>query len=134
MRDYQCKKMKEYLMPEAVYRQALWAARDIRRLTDKLSEVQDRLGETVPSGSGYPSAGKIFGNDPTYDQAKEILNLSFRIESIERAFNTVPEDFRAGIRRKFMYGDEYSIEYEETIWKRWQQVFLYNVAVNLGIY
>lgn len=49
MRDYQYKKIKEYILPEAVYRQALWAARDMGRLMEKLAEARDRLGETVPS-------------------------------------------------------------------------------------
>lgn len=61
-----------------------------------------------------------------------MINLALRIEGIERALDTVPADFRKGIRKKFMYDEDYGEEYEETIWKRWQQVFLYNDAITWG--
>ena len=83
---------------------------------------------------GYKHNRRLSRSDPTYGQAREMINLALRIEGIERALDTVPADFRKGIRKKFMYDEDYGEEYEETIWKRWQQVFLYNVAINLGIY
>ena len=134
MRDYQYKKIKEYILPEAVYRQALWAARDMGRLMEKLAEARDRLGETVPSNMGYKHNRRLSRSDPTYGQAREMINLALRIEGIERALDTVPADFRKGIRKKFMYDEDYGEEYEETIWKRWQQVFLFYLAINQGIY
>lgn len=100
MRDYQYKKIKEYILPEAVYRQALWAARDMGRLMEKLAEARDRLGETVPSNMGYKHNRRLSRSDPTYGQAREMINLALRIEGIERALDTVPADFRKGIRKK----------------------------------
>lgn len=47
MRDYQYKKIKEYILPEAVYRQALWAARDMGRLMEKACR-----GKGPPGGDG----------------------------------------------------------------------------------
>ena len=48
MKDYQQKRMKEHLLPQPVYRQALWAVKDLLRLRSRLSELRiaaDAVGE-----------------------------------------------------------------------------------------
>ena len=47
MRDYQYKKIKEYILPEAVYRQALWAARDMGRPMEKLAEAYQKTNKNI---------------------------------------------------------------------------------------
>ena len=37
--EYQPKKMKEYVLPETVYKQAVWAAKDFSRMKKQLREM-----------------------------------------------------------------------------------------------
>ena len=39
MKEYQQKRMKEFVMPETVYRQALWAAKDLPRMKKRIEEM-----------------------------------------------------------------------------------------------
>ena len=135
MKDYQQKKMKDHVLPQPVYRQALWAVKDLLRLKSRLSELRkeayvvgerDLLRPCVGYGSGFVC-------DSTGNKAVEIANLSWRIDAIVRAFDAVPEKYRIGIEEKLVYDIPYSDEYHPNTWKRWQQVFFYNVAKNLYI-
>ena len=94
MREYQQKKMKPYLLPEAVYRQALWAVKDLPRL-------KAALDDAVYSEDSLPSVnfdkervkeeqGKYM--DVTGDSAVRAAMLSMRIDSIEGAFSAIPEN------------------------------------------
>ena len=40
MKDYQQKKMKRHVLPQPVYRQALWAVKDLLRLQERLEELR----------------------------------------------------------------------------------------------
>ncbi len=135
MKDYQQKKMKAYVLPEPVYRQALWAAKDLERLKCRLREL--RADAYVLEGHDMTAlpAGYRTGRvcDSTGSKAVEITHLARRIEAIEMALLAVPQEYRAGIHGKMIYGLPYSGEAHINTWKRWQQVFLYNVAVNLHI-
>ena len=135
MKDYQQKRMKDYVLPQPVYRQALWAVKELLRLKNKLSELRRQayspgernlLKPCVGYGSGFVC-------DSTGKNAVEIANLSCRIDAIVSAFDSIPEKYRSGVENKLVYDIPYSDDYHPNTWKRWQQVFLYNVAVNLHI-
>ena len=135
MEDYQQKRMKNHVLPQPVYRQALWAVKDLLRLQDRLRELRKEayvLGERnlLQPCSGY---GSGYVCDVTGNRATEIANLSWRIDAIVRAFDAVPEEYRKGIEDKLVYDIPYGDEYHPNTWKRWQQVFIYNVANNLHI-
>lgn len=136
MQDYQQKKMKDHVLPQPVYRQALWAVKDLLRMKSRLNELRrqaytvgerDLLKPCVGYGSGFVC-------DSTGRSAVEIANLSSRIDAIVSAFDTVPEKYREGIEAKLVYDIPYSDDYHPNTWKRWQQVFIYNVAMNLHIF
>lgn len=40
MKDYQQKRMKNHVLPQPVYRQALWAVKDLLRMKRRLSELR----------------------------------------------------------------------------------------------
>ena len=135
MKDYQQKKMKNHVLPQPVYRQALWAVKDLLRLKARLGEL--RMEAYVPGErnmlitcSGY---GTGYVCDVTGNKATEIANLSRRIDAIVSAFDAVPEQYRKGIEDKLIYDVPYSDDYHPNTWKRWQQVFIFNVAKNLQI-
>lgn len=135
MKDYQQKKMKNHVLPQPVYRQALWAVKDLLRLKSRLSELRresyvpgerNLLQPCMGYGTGYVC-------DVTGNRAAEIANLSWRIDAIVSAFDTVPEKYRKGIENKLVYDVPYNDDFHPNTWKKWQQVFLYYVAKNLHI-
>ena len=135
MKDYQQKKMKDHVLPQPVYRQALWAVKDLLRLKSKLSEIRREAYVVGERNLLKPCTGYGTGLvcDITGDRAVEMANLSWRIDAIVSAFDAVPEKYRRGIEDKLVYDVPYSDDYHPNTWKRWQQVFLYNVAIHLHI-
>ncbi len=135
MEDYQQKRMKSFLLPEPVYRQAYWALRDLRRMKEELSymtEERDMIaaGEKTLSNFAY---GTGFVSDGTGNKAIKIAHLSSRIVAIEAAFDEIPPKYRAGLIRKNVDNLGYSLDVHINTWKKWQQVLMYHVAKNLQI-
>lgn len=136
MKDYQQKKMKSYLMPEPVYRQAYWALRDLLRMKaelEKLMEERDLIisGSMSVSNFSY-GTGRVC--DSTANRAIKIAQLSSRILAIETAFDEIPEKYRDGLWRKNVENEDFGDDAHINTWKKWQQVLVYNVAKNLQIY
>ncbi len=135
MKDYQQKRMKSYVLPEAVYRQALWAVKDLARLKARLEVLEEEVDQVCTpvldelTGSG---SGKVC--DMTGRRAGELANLSLRIAAIETAALELPEKYRDGVINKLAYGVPYGDEYHPNTWKHWQQVYLYQVAMRLQLY
>ena len=42
-REYQARKAKPFILPETVYRQALWAVKDVNRMKDELAKLSDDI-------------------------------------------------------------------------------------------
>ena len=136
MKDYQLKSIKSCRLPETVYRQALWAVKDLPRMKEKLMEMEESL-DCLPSAySGTPGrrSGSTVICDQTARTASQTASLAMRIQQIEKSLDAVPEAYRYGILGKLAYGVPYSDQFHMNTWKRWQQVFLYQVAVNLQLY
>lgn len=132
MNDYQQKKLRSYVLPTAVYRQALWAVRDLGRMKEKLAALElavDQVGGAIMDGIPCSRGGQPA--DRTGRLGGEMANLSMRIRTIERAIFVVPEQFRSGIISYLAYHVPYSETYHRNTWKKWQQVYLYQVAVDL---
>lgn len=137
MNDYQQKKLKNHVLPQPVYRQALWAVRDLERLQTRLSELKEDAYVLRGYDISIPSAG--FGTgivcDATASRAIKIVVLTRRVEAIESAFDAVPEKYRSGVRQKLVSDTPYN---EETAhintWRKWQQICLYQVAENLQLF
>lgn len=126
-------KRKDFKLPEAVYRQALWAARDLPRMKEKLTELEEsveRIGIADPSEA--VRSGSII-RDTTGRKATELAQLTLRIQAIEKGFLTVPPKYRSGLRDHLSFGIPYPEDYHRNTWKKWQQVALYAVACNLKI-
>lgn len=133
MKDYQQKRMKEFVLPETVYRQALWAAKDLPRMKSRLQEVQGKLDD-VSSQIVRESRMRGAYSDRTGNMATELASLSARTKAIEGALLSIPEKYRGGIENKLFRGIDFGDEYHQNTWRKWQQVYLYNVAMNLGLY
>lgn len=109
-REWQQRRQSEYVMPDEVYYQTLWAVRDLPRMEDKLMVMEER-GE-------YGSV--------------ENLSLRSRVNSIRNALDEVPDIYREPILKniKLRYTGS---EFPDIMYKIWKQKFLYNVARNLSI-
>lgn len=134
MNDYQQKREKQYLLPQTVYRQALYAVKDLNRLRRKLvflMEESNNVNTMDPS--------KIWDNnrrvaDSTGFLASEIAYTEARIASIESAFMEIPEKYRDGLEDKLVYDVPFSGDFNINTWKKWQQILIYKVAVNLRLF
>lgn len=136
MEYYQQKKMKPFVLPETVYRQALWAVKDVPRMKVVLEETQKREGQLPSTDFSVPRFCENQGRlgSITEEQAVQTVNLSMKIESIESAMLQIPEKYREGIKAKLMEGIPYGDQYHSNTWKKWQQMYIFYVAKNLGLY
>jgi hypothetical protein len=134
MNDYQLKREKTYLLPQTVYRQALYAVKDLERLKKKLLYMEeDAAGISSSDPSVIMSRGGAV-SDITGNRASEMALTESRIEAIETAFERVPPKYRNGLKDKLIYDIPINkLGYSVNTWKKWQQVLLYHVAVNLNI-
>ncbi len=134
--EYQPKRMKEYVLPETVYKQAVWAAKDLARMKKQLWEMEDSIEDLPSAGAVFllpaVSGGRV--SDITGRKATEIARITQRINGIEKALTAVPEKYRNGIINYFCKGVPYGDEAHRNTWRKWQQIFIYHVAINLGIY
>ena len=133
MSEYQQKRIKSCLLPETVYRQALWAVKDLPRMRQRLLELEESLDCICGSSVSVSRSSNVYA-DRTAVKAGQMANLALRIQRIEDGLMCVPEQYRDGILDKLAYGVPYPDLYHANTWKRWQQVFLYQVAVNLQLY
>ena len=93
-REWQQTKLREYLMPNAVYYQSLWAVRDIQRMEMRINELSAEK-DTVGDGQKMCETGKSYSvSKPVEKKAMEILLLQERGNAIKRALATVPKEYR----------------------------------------
>ncbi len=133
MSEYQLKKLKSCLLPETVYRQAVWAVKDLPRMREKLLDLESSLDSMPLSDVGQPRGSGGYA-DLTAMRASQIANLTMRIHAIEESLKYIPEKYRDGVLSKLAYGEPYPPVYHPNTWKKWQQAFLYQVAMGLQLY
>lgn len=129
-REWQQTRMSEYVMPNAVYYQSIWAVRDLERMEDRLKELNrdtsrvDLSGVVMERESGYRESRVEL-------KAVEAVVLEERVSGIRRALSEVPERYRNCILNNVVYNE--TVPYPGKLWKLWKQKFLYRVAVNLSL-
>jgi hypothetical protein len=134
MREWQQTKFKDYVMPEAVYYQSLWAVRDLARMESRLDEINSDILEGGKKGGGVVRDGHVdYGsNRPTENKAMEKAILEERVTGIREALSLVPENYRAYILSNIVMKNP-GKTFPNKLWKIWKQRFLYNVARNLSM-
>lgn len=133
-REWQQTRYKEYVMPDAVYYQSLWAVRDLQRMTDRLSEIKGNgtEGSNTKSVSVVKDGGKTYNvSRPTEQGAMEVIILEERINAINSALEEVPEGYREFVMTSIVSGT--GKEFPSRLWKYWKQRFLFRVAKNLSM-
>ena len=100
-RDYQRKRTK-YILPKAVYHQALWIIRDYQRMKDRMN---DKLGTKSQNLDGMPH-GK-WTTDPTFEAAAIREDMAKKISAIDRSLQLIPPEYRKGIWENIQYGSPF---------------------------
>ena len=72
MREYQVKRLRNYLLPETVYRQALWAIKDLNRLRAELNSTVEDIDSLHSPSFFNESKGKGLYSDITASKAEKL--------------------------------------------------------------
>ena len=129
-REWQQKKLPEYVMPNAVYYQSLWAVRDLERMEMRLKEL--KRGDFVGGVMAVKEPSKNYGTNSckVQQRAMEAAVIEERVDAINRALMEVPEIYRQCIMDSVLQKETEEI-HPGKLWKIWKQKFLYGVARNL---
>ena len=131
-REWQQTKMTDYLMPEAVYYQSIWAVRDYQRMKARL-EIMQKSPDKQSRGSVVLESMEAYGAyRPVEDRAMEIAVLKERVEGIRNALLQVPSEYRSYLISNIVMKNSGS-SFGNKAWRMWKQIFLYQVAINLSI-
>lgn len=131
-REWQQTRMPEYILPNAVYYQSLWAVRDLERMERRMEELTKEADRRKSSSVLCDGPANSFGR-PTEKKALEIISLMERIGAIKRALSIVPEVYRPYVMKSIIERDP-GTRFPDKIWKIWKQRFLFQVAENLSLY
>ena len=132
-REWQQTRFREFVMPDAVYYQSIWAVRDLERMEKRLEELNYDI-DSYGIGSIKVSDGKTDYSriKPTEKKAIERALLESRVEAIREALAVVPDAYKNFVLDNVALKKSQK-SYQTKIWKIWKQRFLYNVAKNLSL-
>lgn len=129
-REWQQTKMKDFLMPDAVYYQSIWAVRDLDRMEKRVRELKGNFSYETAVVSDVKNAYNI--SKPTEKDAVELVVLEERVDAIRRALDIVPESYRKYIMSNIVLKNS-GVTFPDRLWRIWKQRFLYHVAKNLSL-
>ena len=130
-REWQQTRMTEYLMPDAVYYQSIWAVRDLERMEKRAKEIDLDLSRNT---SMVKESKKKYrdGQGNVEEKAMELAILNERIEAIRNALSIVPMDYRSYVLSNIILQNPGSA-FPNKFWRIWKQRFLFSVAKNLSL-
>ena len=129
MRDYQRATGGKYILPRAVYNQTIWIIRDYTRMTQEAAAIM--------TASPAPPDGQPRGTVSTDDTASRAVKRALyldRIRSIDRAFETIPPEYRRGVWASIQTGDPYPQDAARETYSRMKSKFILQAALNLHLY
>ena len=133
-REWQQTRFKEFVMPDAVYYQVIWAVRDLQRMEDRIKAI----ARDVETGAIHSASLVSDGNNnyseirPTEKTALEKAMLESRVKAIRSALDLVPEAYRSFIMDNIVLKTSVKA-FPNKLWRVWKQRFLYNAAQNLSL-
>lgn len=132
-REWQQTRFAEYVMPDAVYYQTIWAVCDLVRMESRLEELNEDRDLSVHSHSLVMDGGATTEiSRPTEKYALEKVLLENRISAIRSALEIVPDSFRGLVLSNIIMQTS-GRDFPNKMWKYWKQRFLYGVAKNLQL-
>lgn len=126
MRNYQRQKNNPYKLPHNLYMRMLYLVRDYERIR---SEREDILAAS-PAPDGVPHSGT--GN-PTEQKAIKLAMLGRECEAVEKAIETIPQEYRKGVLRSIKNREPYPITASESTYRRYRYKLTYMTAKFLQI-
>ncbi len=124
--------MVDYLMPETVYYQSIWAVRDYQRMKGRLDILLSNPEKSKSSSLVKESVESYGSYRPVEDKALEIAVLKERVEGIRNALLIVPPEYRSYLISNIVMKNS-GKSFTNKAWRMWKQIFLYQVAINLSI-
>lgn len=132
-REWQQTKMKDYLMPDTVYYQSIWAVRDLERMENRIKELKASVDDDATSSfvmESYLQDGNVA--KPSEAKAMELVILEERVSLIKDAMNIIPENYKRYVLSNIILKNS-GVSFPNKLWRVWKQKFLFNVAKNLSI-
>lgn len=126
MRNYQRQKNNPYKLPHNLYMRMLYLVRDYERIK---SERVDIL-HSSPVHDGQPHSG--IGN-PTEIKGIKLAVLNDECRAVEKALQTIPDEYRKGILDNICYGALYPYTAHRNTYSYWRSKLLYSIAQNLNM-
>lgn len=118
----------KYQLPHPVRMQVIWLVRDYERM--KL-EYDNAIWDSPGPPDGQPRGNNT--GDPTEREGLKRADIGKRLEAIEQAFNTVPEEYRQGVWDNVVYGAGYPIYAHRNTYGNHKRRFLYCIAKKLHL-
>ena len=112
--------------PEARQR-ALWLIRDYANIKAKVDELDGFRG-----GSSDGAPRSTVPHSSTEDMAVKRAELSWQMDVVDEALETLPEEYRLGVWRHIVDRERYPDTAALATWKRNKQKFVYKVAEYAG--
>lgn len=116
----------KYQLPQAVRMQVIWLIKDYDRMKKEYCSMLDN-GSAPPDGQ---PRGSTTGN-PTERTGLKRAELSHKLDSIEKALETIPEEYRSGVWNNVVYRTRYPMDAGQATYRRWRARFLYRTAKNM---
>ena len=133
-REWQQKRYKQFLMPDAVYFQCLWAVRDLYRMEERIKELETEKETGFYSAFCFSDQTACYGamSADRGEREAELQSLKQRVGVIREALDIVPEEYHANILDNIILRTP-SKAYPGKMWKYWKHRFLYIVAKKFAL-
>ncbi len=130
-REWQQTKLADYVMPNEVYYQSIWAVRDFERMTGRLKELRAEEDGLPPETVKEPVLSYASGAEKESRETERQI-LERRVTGIRQALMMVPREYRSYVISNIVMKNPGST-FPNRMWRIWKQRFLYYVARNLMI-
>lgn len=123
MRDYY---LKNSDMPEDLYRHTLWMIKGYDRMKE---EYDNAIWDSPEPPDGQPRGGNT--GDPTSREGMKRAELFRKLQAIEQAKISIPNDYREGVWNNVLYKVPYPEGAHRKTWWRYKVAFIKSVARNM---
>ena len=124
MRDYY---LKNSDMPEDLYRHTLWMIKGYDRMKE---EYDNAIWDSPEPPDGQPRGSNT--GDPTSREGLKRAELFRKLQAIEQAKLSLPEDYREGVWNNVLYKVPYPRAGHRSTWWRYKTAFIRKVAQNMS--
>lgn len=123
MRDYYLKTSE---IPEELYRQTLWMIKGYDRMKE---EYDNAIWDSPEPPDGQPRGSNT--GDPTSREGMKRAELFRKLQAIEQAKISIPNDYREGVWNNVLYKVPYPRAGHRSTWWHHKAAFIRRVAENM---